>query len=229
MIKPNIELLVEIHDDLAKAINKVNSHYAEGNFAQELPLQTSMRLAYRMGLEYYLTATVLTKVGKVSLTLSAASLVRALMEVGADIHHIIADPNKMEQWAQSYKESVDTYVDSMKQMATKMLADEEYSLKYPNPWTSSTIQDRIAARGSGTVQIYDYFSMFTHANPAYYVYLAEKRLGEALRFNVQKAALVHMMDILRVLAATGLDLDIQQLERINQKLNSTDLESSKTS
>jgi hypothetical protein len=181
-----------------------------------------MRLAYRMGLEYYLTAVALTKVDKVSLTLSAASLVRALMEVGADIHHITADPKKIEQRAKAYKDSVDIYVDSMKQMATKMMANEDFSLKYPNSWTSSSIQDRIAARGEGTVQIYDYFSAFTHANPAYQVYLVEKELGETLRFNVQKAALVHMMDIVRVLAVTGLDLDIRQIELINKKLYSTD-------
>jgi len=115
-------------------------------------------------------------------------------------------------------------VDSMKQMATKMLANEDYSLKYPNSWTSSSIQDRIAARGPGTVQIYDYFSAFTHANPAYQVYLVEKQLGETLRFNVQKAALVHMIDILRILAATGLDLDVHQIELINKKLYSTDFQ-----
>lgn len=222
MVQLNFDLLVEAHDDLVKIIDKANSHYSKGNFAQESPLQTSMRLAYRMGLEYYLTAIVLTKIDKVSLTLSAASLVRALMEVGADIHHIVADPKKIEQRAESYKASVDIYVDSMKLMATKMLANEEFSLKYPNSWTSSSIQDRIAARGQGTVQIYDYFSAFTHANPAYRVYLVEKQLGETLRFNVQKAALANMLDIVRVLAVTGLDLDVRQIERIDKKLYSTD-------
>ncbi len=222
MTQLNFDLLAEIHGDMAELIDKVNLHYSKGNFAQETPLQTSMRLAYRMGLEYYLTAIALTKIDKVSLTLSAASLVRALMEVGADIHHIVVDPEKVDDRAQSYKDSVDTYVDSMKRMATKMLANEEYSLKYPNPWTSSTIQDRIAARGPGTVQIYDYFSAFTHANPAYYVYLVEKQLGETLRFNIRKAALVHMMDIVRVLAVMGLDLDIRKIELVNKKLYSTD-------
>lgn len=222
MTQLNFELLTEIHDDLAKIIDKVNLHYSKGNFEDELPIQTSMRLAYRLGLEYYLTAVVLTRIDKVSLTLSAASLVRALMEVGADINHIIVNPKKIDQRAQSYKDSVDTYVEAMKQMATNMLANEEYTLKYPNSWTSSTIRDRIAARGQGTVQVYDYFSAFTHANPAYHVYLANKQLGESLRFNVQKAALVHMMDIVRVLAVTGLDLDIRQIELINKKLYSTD-------
>jgi len=222
MAQLNFELLAEIHDDLAKIVDKANSHYAKGNFAQESPLQTSMRLAYRMGLEYYLTAMVLTKVDMVSLALSAASLVRALMEVGADIHHIVADPKKMSQRAQSYKDSVDAYVEAMQQMATKMLANEDYTLKHPNAWTSSSIQDRIAALGIGTVQLYDYFSAFTHANPGYQVYLVEKQLGETLRFNVQKAALVHMIDILRLLAVTGLELDISQLDRINKKLYTTE-------
>lgn len=218
MARPNFELLTEIHADLAKIIDQANSHYAKGNFAHEQPLQTSMRLAYRMALEYYLTAIVLTKIDKVSLTLSAASLVRALMEVNADIHHIVAHPNKIEKRAKAYKDSVDTYVDSMKQMAVKMIANEDYSLKFPNSWTSSSIQDRITAIGPGTVQVYDYFSAFTHANPAYQVYLAEEQLGETLRFNVQKAALAHMIDIVRFLAITGLDLDIQQIGRLNKKL-----------
>jgi hypothetical protein len=113
-------------------------------------------------------------------------------------------------------------VEAMRQMATKMLSNEDYSLRHLNPWTSSSIQDRIAARGAGTVQIYDYFSAFTHANPAYQVYLVEKQLGETLRFNVQKAALVHMMDILRLLAVTGLELDISQLDRISKKLYETE-------
>lgn len=222
MTQLNFELLTEIHDDMAKIIDKANLHYSKGNFEDESPLQTSMRLAYRMGLEYYLTAIVLTKIDKVSLTLSAASLVRALMEVGADIHHIVADPAKTDERAQSYKDSVDAYVDSMKQMATQMLANEDYSLKYPNSWTSSKIQHRIAARGQGTVQVYDYFSAFTHANPAYHVYLANKQLGETLRFNIQKAALVHMMDIVSALAVTGLDIDVHRIELINKKLYSTD-------
>lgn len=64
MTESNFELLTEIHNDLGKVIDKINSHYTKGNFAKEIPLQTSMRLAYRMGLEYYLTAVALTKIVK---------------------------------------------------------------------------------------------------------------------------------------------------------------------
>lgn len=222
-MKRGFKKLTEIHDDLEEIINTANAHYAQGNFSQESPLQTSMRLAYRMGLEYYLTTIILTKIDRVSLTLSAASLVRALMEVGADVHYIVMDPKKRDQRAQAYQDSVDVYVGAMRQMALKMLAGEEYTLKHPNPWTSSSILDRMAALGDDTVQLYGYFSAFTHANPAYQVYLVEKTLGETLRFNVQKAALVRMLQLLQVMALTGMDLSARKLADINRKLYGTDI------
>lgn len=194
----------------------INRRYVEGyNRQAETPVRTSLRLAYRMSSECFLSITAMIGPG---LYLSSASLARIIMEVLADMYHIHTGKSKQKERAKLYVDSVNVYFDRMIESARDLLDGKEIQLQHINPWTSSNIDSRVTALGANSKNVYDFLSTFTHANPGYYAYLSEKKLLDVLQVAILRAAIVHMLSIIKIMASNGVEIDVSKLAAIEEEL-----------
>jgi hypothetical protein len=207
--------LCDISDHLNVLIKQASKYYRDhSENKNDSEVSTSLRIAYGMALDFYLG---IVNIGKF-LPQSAGVLARSLMEVHADMNHIHRDANKQVKRARSYVKSVDDYAKGMIQAAKDYGNSEDFSIRNINPWTTSSIEDRIKALGPEHLMLYDYFSVYTHANPGSTLHSASNDMAMNVRLNTLRSAIVNMWDVLGLLARNGILLDYKKLIEITDEL-----------
>ena len=179
---------------LMKAYNSLSPEEAKA------PLALCMRSGHVMGADYYLA--VMNAVQGHS-PLSAGGTTRTLIELVADMYHICHQPTKRDKRAKRYIDSVGIYGDAMRTAVEAMNDGVDVRLKNVNPWTCATVDDRIQKLGKSTVNMYDYLSCLTHANPMGVVMLEVKPLTEALKVTVVGGAIQSMITLMHIAIQEG--------------------------
>lgn len=195
--------LQNIGKQMQRIIHEIGIYYnpATYDYADEDAVQQSLRISYKMALDCYLAVGSISKF----LPLSSGILIRTLIEIGADMNHIHRDKKFQTKRAKSYIKSVDQYTKAMVQAAKNMSSGKEVVTQNINPWTTSSVRDRIEQFGEEQLLLYDYFSVFTHANPA--TSLLTGQMEENTKINVLRASIVNMLKVTGIMLVNNVKFD----------------------
>lgn len=164
------------------------------------PKITCTQFGFLMGGEYY---TAALRDAKDGMLFSASGSARTFMEIVADMYHIHHDPKKQDARAKKYVDSLDSFREEILKAADAVEKGTMVRIKQINPWTSTTIEDRMRAFGDAALGMYDYLSYPAHGNPAMVTFYRIEPLKEGLRITVTAAALQMMLSVLHIALKEG--------------------------
>jgi hypothetical protein len=190
--------LLPVMKDLQTPMGNAGLFYAKLPEARrEDPRALCMRCAILMSIDFYRTAAT-ASLSKTPLAGGGAA--RTLIEIVADMYHVFHVPAKAEERAQKYVDSVGVFELALFEVVKDIDEGRPVHVKELNEWTTSKIQHRVAALGSGTEAAYDYLSYFTHANPMGIIHYENETVRDTLKVVVLSAAIQSMISLLHIIA-----------------------------
>lgn len=122
------------------------------------------RMIFRLGYEFFKAGRTEAEQRNI---VGQASAIRSGIENTANLKFILGRSEKdFIRRATSYVNSYRAYDEGIVKLAAEVkLAVKNRDLKEINPWTSSSITDRVRGENEAVLSIYDWMSHFAHPNP----------------------------------------------------------------
>lgn len=123
---------------------------------------------------------------------SAGSLLRSLLESSANVFWIFEDNSNKR--AVKYLNTIKTLSDHMDKLLGQMQKPNQRIPLEISKWTTSSAEDRLRSFSPMALMIWDYCSLFTHAQPSLIQYLLESKSGKVPLF-IAGQAVVYALTI----------------------------------
>jgi hypothetical protein len=156
-----IEVSNELYDLGNEILEEIDKKYESNQ--DVLGIQFA-RMIFRLGLEFYRSGKSEAEQDNI---VGLASAIRSGIENTANLKFILGKSEKdFVKRAGRYVASYKTYDDGLIKLAADVkLTVENRAMQEINPWTTSSITDRVSGENKAILATYDWMSHFAHPNP----------------------------------------------------------------
>lgn len=142
---------------------------------------------------------------------SAGSLLRSLLESSANIFWIFE--SKSDKRAKKYLNTVETLSAHMDSLLGQMQTPDQRIPLEISSWTTSSAEDRLKAFSPLALMIWDYCSLFTHAQPSLIQYLLQSKNAKVPHF-IASQAIIYALTVRLFIAEETTLITVKEKERL---------------
>jgi hypothetical protein len=169
-----IEVSEELYGFANELLESIDEQYESSKDALNIQFA---RMIFRLGFEFYRSGKYEAEQDNI---VGLASAIRSGIENTANLKFILGNNEAdFTKRAKKYVASYKTYNDGLVKLAADVkLTVEDRAMKEINPWTTSSVTDRVRGENKAILATYDWMSHFAHPNPGILNYYWEFEVKE---------------------------------------------------